>query len=88
MGSIVIPDPPCGTDACAETLRELAAAAERRDTIGMAKGILMVRTPCSSDAAFDVMRSASMRENVKVFDIAQRLVTNIDRPAVAQIDPA
>ena len=48
----------------------------------------MIRTPCTADAAFKVIRAASMRENIKVFDIAQRLVSNIDRHAVAQIDPA
>ena len=74
MGSIVVPDPPCGTDPCAEALRSIATAAENRDVIGMAKGLLMARTPCSAKEAFQVLRSASMRENVKVVEIARRLV--------------
>jgi AmiR/NasT family two-component response regulator len=71
MGSIDVPDPPCGTDPCRE---KLAVAAEGRELIGMAKGVIMVRSTCGPDAAFEILRRASMRENVKVRDIAVRLI--------------
>jgi AmiR/NasT family two-component response regulator len=74
MGSIVVPSPPCGTAACAQLLRELAAAAESRDVIGMAKGLLIARGSSGPDHAFGVLRRASQRENVKLQVIAQRLV--------------
>lgn len=77
MGTIIVPDPPCGSDACAEALRGLATAAEHRDVIGMAKGLLMSRG-CSADAAFDTLRRASMRENVKVWRLASKLVYGTD----------
>jgi AmiR/NasT family two-component response regulator len=74
MGSVTVPDPPCGTAACEELLISLATAIERRDVIGTAKGIVMVRSSCGPDDAFDVLRRASMRENIKVYDIAARIV--------------
>ncbi|MCU1357702.1 MAG: hypothetical protein JWM89_3120 [Acidimicrobiales bacterium] len=74
MGSIVVPDPPCGSVRCARAMRDLATAAEHRDVIGIAKGLIMSRSRSTPDAAFEVLRSASMRENVKVIQIAERLV--------------
>ena len=74
MGSVDVPDPPCGTEPCREALKSLGTAAERRDLIGMAKGLLMARTVCDDDTAFEILRNASMRENVKVLEIAERLV--------------
>jgi AmiR/NasT family two-component response regulator len=48
--------------------------------IEQAKGILMARSPqLSAEDAFDLLRKASQRENVKLRDIAQRLVDR--RPA-------
>ncbi len=43
--------------------------------IEQAKGILMARSPqLSAEDASDLLRKASQRENVKLRDIAQRLV--------------
>jgi AmiR/NasT family two-component response regulator len=56
-----------------EQLRE---AIESRDVIGQAKGILMAREGCTADAAFDVLRRASQRENMKLRDIAARLAAS------------
>jgi GAF domain-containing protein len=56
-----------------EQLRE---AIESRDMIGQAKGILMASEGCTADAAFDVLRRASQRENLKLRDIAARLVAS------------
>ena len=53
-----------------EQLRE---AIESRDVIGQAKGILMARESCTAEEAFEVLRRASQRENLKLRDIAARL---------------
>jgi AmiR/NasT family two-component response regulator len=54
---------------------QLAEAMRSRAVIEQAKGILMARSPqLSADEAFDVLRRASQRENVKLRDIAQRIV--------------
>lgn len=51
---------------------ELALA--NRAVIEQAKGMLMGQRGLDADAAFAVLRRASQRENVKLRDIAQRLV--------------
>jgi len=54
---------------------QLGQAMQSRAVIEQAKGILMARSPDSSpDDAFDLLRKASQRENVKLRDIAQRIV--------------
>jgi len=54
---------------------QLAQAMQSRAVIEQAKGILMARSPhMGADEAFDVLRKASQRENVKLRDIAQRIV--------------
>ena len=54
---------------------QLGQAMRSRAVIEQAKGILMARSPeMSADDAFDVLRKASQRENVKLRDIAQRIV--------------
>jgi GAF domain-containing protein len=59
------------TYSLTENLRE---ALESRDVIGQAKGILMVRRGCTSEAAFEALRKASMRRNVKLRDLADEVV--------------
>ena len=54
-----------------ENLRE---ALESRDVIGQAKGILMARRNCTADAAFEALRQASQRRNIKVREIAEQVV--------------
>lgn len=44
------------------------------DTAGQASGILMAQTGCTEREAFEHLRSASQRENVKVREVAARLV--------------
>lgn len=56
-----------------ELVENLNQALESRDVIGQAKGILMAAQHCDADQAFDFMRQASQRENVKLRDIAQRI---------------
>ena len=53
---------------------QLAEALLSRAEIEQAKGMLMARSPgITADEAFDMLRSASQRENVKVRDIAKRV---------------
>jgi transcriptional regulator with GAF, ATPase, and Fis domain len=54
---------------------QLAQAMQSRAVIEQAKGILMARSPqLDADDAFDLLRKASQRENVKLREIAQRIV--------------
>ena len=57
-----------------ELTRQLREAIESRDVIGQAKGILMERERVDADAAFDMLRRASQRLNVKLRDVAGRVV--------------
>ena len=54
-----------------EHLRE---ALESRDVIGQAKGILMARRNCTSEAAFEMLRQASQHRNIKLREIADQVV--------------
>jgi AmiR/NasT family two-component response regulator len=79
MGSITIPDPPCGTDACRELLRQLAAAIDHRDIIGAAKGMVMVTTDCSADQAFNLLKTESQHLNIKLWQVAERWIHDHER---------
>lgn len=62
---------------------QLQEAMQSRATIEQAKGMLMAQSPdMSADEAFDVLRRASQRENVKLREIAQRLVDR--RPMISE----
>ncbi|MHB8293417.1 MAG: GAF and ANTAR domain-containing protein [Acidimicrobiales bacterium] len=53
----------------------LAEAMRSRAVIEQAKGILMARSPeLDADGAFDLLRRASQRENIKLRDVARRIV--------------
>jgi len=52
----------------------LETALESKAVIEQAKGMLMAQQRIDSDAAFDVLRRASQRENRKVREIAHRMV--------------
>lgn len=59
----------------AELGEQLTQAIQSRAVIEQAKGVLMARSPkLSADDAFELLRKASQRENVKLRDIAQRIV--------------
>jgi GAF domain-containing protein len=49
-------------------------ALENRDVIGQAKGILMSRDGIDADAAFEVLREASQRLNVKIREVADQVI--------------
>jgi len=66
----------------ARTLTErLGEAMKSRAVIEQAKGMLMAAQRCSEDDAFELLIAASQRENVKLRDIATRIVADaIARP--------
>lgn len=58
---------------------QLRVAVEHRDLIGMAKGILMERENIDQENAFTLLVSASQSANLKLSDVAHRVVTERDR---------
>lgn len=52
-----------------------------RDVIGQAKGILMAREGISSDQAFDALRRASQRLNVKLREVAEQVLKASPEPS-------
>jgi len=77
-----------------EVLREsavtrLRARLESLPVIEQAKGILMVQHRCGPEEAFDLLRRASQRANVKVHVLAAQIVANVaSTPAEAPPRPA
>lgn len=59
--------------------RQLREAIESRDVIGQAKGILMARGGVSSNDAFEQLKLASQRVNVKLKDLAAEVVERRQR---------
>ncbi len=53
---------------------QLESKAQSRDVIGMAKGMIMARQNVSEDEAFDILRRASQRMNVKLKELAAQVV--------------
>jgi GAF domain-containing protein len=68
--------------ALAEAQRadQMQAALGNRDVIGQAKGILMERHRVTADAAFGVLSRVSQAENLKLAEIARRLVETGELP--------
>jgi len=62
----------------------LGEAMEHRAIIEQAKGMLMATQPCAAEEAFDILVRASQRENVKLRDIAARMVGDAERRAAQQ----
>lgn len=60
---------------------DLQAALASRGIIGQAQGILMERERITADQAFAILRHASQDLNVKLRDVAPRLVETGERPA-------
>jgi GAF domain-containing protein len=59
---------------------QLGEAMRFRATIEQAKGIVMAQSNVDADTAFEILRSASQRENRKLRDIAQELVDRYRDP--------
>lgn len=53
-------------------------AIDSRDVIGQAKGMLMARRNITADAAFELLRDASQRLNVKVGRVADQVIHQTD----------
>lgn len=64
-----------------ELIRQLQEALESRAVIDQAKGILMAREGMSAEEAFKTLRKASQRGNMKVRDLAQRVLDGVLPPA-------
>jgi len=60
---------------------EFRRALSSRDTIGIAKGILMQRERISDDQAFNLLVSTSQKANIKLHDLADWLVDNVNDTA-------
>jgi len=58
----------------------LQARLETMPVIEQAKGILMAQYRCSPDEAFELLRRASQRANIKVSDLAAQIVEQITSP--------
>ena len=72
----------------AETQRDvdeaLVAIAQTRSIIDQAKGMVMLGMGCDADAAFGVLRKYSSHKNVKLNDLARRLVTAVESRIVSE----
>jgi GAF domain-containing protein len=69
----------------------LGEAMKSRATIEQAKGVLMGSQRCGPDEAFELLTRASQRENVKLREIARRIVEGaadraVERPAASDGD--
>ena len=60
--------------------RDLEDGLAMRSVIGQAQGILMERERITAEQAFDVLRRASQDLNIKLRDVAQRLVDTGEAP--------
>jgi hypothetical protein len=57
----------------------LQARLESLPVIEQAKGVLMAQAGCHSEEAFDILRRASQRTNIKVRDLAADIVDRASR---------
>ena len=62
----------------AQTEEGLQLALKNRDVIGQAKGILMERHKISDEEAFEQLRGASQRLNIRLSTLAERVLANYD----------
>lgn len=58
----------------AQRQEQLIDAIETRDAIGQAQGIIMTRSGVDDDEAFEVLRDASNRMDIKLREVARRIV--------------
>ena len=61
--------------AGAQQDEQMYKALQSRDVIGQAKGILMAQQNVSADEAFDILRRASQRMNIKLREVAERVAS-------------
>ncbi|WP_308159564.1 ANTAR domain-containing protein [Arthrobacter sp. ISL-65] len=53
---------------------DLSAAMQSRTVIDLATGAIMAQNRCGQEAAFDILRKASMSRNVKLHEVAACVV--------------
>ena len=58
--------------------QQLQAALSTRDRIGQAKGIIMERFKVDDVTAFDMLRQLSQESNVKLVDVAAKVIATRD----------
>ncbi|WP_295656270.1 PAS and ANTAR domain-containing protein [uncultured Nocardioides sp.] len=66
------------TETEAEVQLALARVAENRAVIDQAKGMVMLATGCEGDIAFDQLRRCSHHANLKLHEVARRLVRRVE----------
>ncbi len=69
-------------DQARAVMRQLETALETRDVIGVAKGIIMANEKLTVDQAFERLRTASQRRNVKLREVAVEVATTGATPAL------
>jgi GAF domain-containing protein len=62
-----------------DLITRLRLALSSRSTIDQAMGILMAQQRCTAPTAFDLLRTASQGRNIKLRDVATRIITGIER---------
>jgi transcriptional regulator with GAF, ATPase, and Fis domain len=62
-------------DQVARLVQQLQTAMESRSEIEQAKGVLMAQSKVGPDEAFSILRQISQQENVKLRDVARRVVS-------------
>ena len=65
--------------AGAQQDEQMYKALQSRDVIGQAKGILMAQQNVNADEAFDILRRASQRMNIKLREVAERVASRTRR---------
>ncbi|MGH3621183.1 MAG: response regulator, partial [Sciscionella sp.] len=63
-----------------QRVANLEAALSTRGVISQAVGILMAQRHCDAEIAFELLNKASQNSNVKVHDVASRIVARASRP--------
>lgn len=66
---------------------QLRSAMAARSVIDQALGIIMAREGCGQDRAFEILRAASQRSNVKIRDIATSMVTRVSGEPPRPVHP-
>jgi hypothetical protein len=61
----------------ADLTEQLRAALASRAVIDQALGVIMAQERCTAARAFEILRSASQNRNVKLREVAARIVTSI-----------
>ena len=74
--------------ATAKLARDLAEAIRSRAVIEQAKGIIMADNRIDADAAFEQLVRLSQQANMKLRDVARRLVDERSKPSVLAPSPA